>query len=780
MSLRAAFPPSWSMMKKAPWLAPTSGVSSDMMRRDTDSRSFCPCIIRLNLARLVFSQSCCLLVSVVSRRLAIIWLMLRFSSSSSPLASTVMVRVRSPSVTAIATSLMARTWLVSELAMAFTFSVSAFQVPATLGTSACPPSFPSVPTSFATRVTSPANTERRSTMLLMTSLICRISPRTSTVILRVRSPSAIAVATADTSRSCTVRLPASWFTLSVRSFQVPATPGTLAWPPSTPSVPTSRATRVTSEAKEESWSTMVLMVFFSSSISPLTSTVILRLRSPRATAVVTSAMLRTCPVRLLPMKFTESVRSFHVPATPGTLAWPPSLPSVPTSRATRVTSEAKAESWSTMVLMVRFSSSSSPLTSTVIFCDRSPRATAVVTSAMLRTCPVRLLAMKFTLSVRSFHVPATPGTLACPPSTPSVPTSRATRVTSAANTESRSTMLLMVFFSSSISPLTSAVIFWLKSPLATAVVTSAMLRTWPVRLPAMKFTESVRSFHVPATPGTSACPPSTPSVPTSRATRVTSSAKTDSRSTMELMTSLIWRISPCASTVILRPRSPSAMAVATADTSRSCTVRFPASWFTLLVRSRHTPATPSTRACPPSFPSVPTSLATRVTSAAKAESWSTIVLMVFFSSSISPLTSAVIFWLRSPLATAVVTRAMLRTWPVRLPAMKFTESVRSFHVPATPGTSAWPPSTPSVPTSRATRVTSSAKTESRSTMELMTSLIWRISPCASTVILRPRSPSAIAVATADTSRSCTVRFPASWFTLLVRSRHTPATPSTRA
>ncbi len=38
------------------------------------------------------------------------------------------------------------------------------------------------------------------------------------------------------------------------------------------------------------------------------------------------------------MEFTLSVRSFQVPATPGTTAWPPSLPSVPTSRATRVTS----------------------------------------------------------------------------------------------------------------------------------------------------------------------------------------------------------------------------------------------------------------------------------------------------------------------------------------------------------------------------------------------------------------------------------------------------------
>ena len=37
--------------------------------------------------------------------------------------------------------------------------------------------------------------------------------------------------------------------------------------------------------------------FFSSRISPFTSTVIFRERSPRATAVVTVAMLRTCAVR---------------------------------------------------------------------------------------------------------------------------------------------------------------------------------------------------------------------------------------------------------------------------------------------------------------------------------------------------------------------------------------------------------------------------------------------------------------------------------------------------
>ena len=135
------------------------------------------------------------------------------------------------------------------------------------------------------------------------------------------------------------------FTLSVRSFHVPATPGTcglaaeLAF-----GADFACATRVTSEANEFSWSTIVLMVSLSSRISPRTSTVILRLKSPRATAVVTCAMLRTWSVRLPHMALTESVKSFHVPATPGTMAWPPSLPSVPTSRATRVTSDANERS----------------------------------------------------------------------------------------------------------------------------------------------------------------------------------------------------------------------------------------------------------------------------------------------------------------------------------------------------------------------------------------------------------------------------------------------------
>jgi hypothetical protein len=364
-----------------------------------------------------------------------------------------------------------------------------------------------------------------STIVLRVFFSCRISPLASTSIFLDRSPRATAVATSAMFRTCVVRLDAIELTLSVRSFQVPATPGTEAWPPSLPSVPTSRATRVTSAAKPLSWSTIVLMVTFSSRISPLTSTAILRERSPRATAVVTSAMFRTCAVRLEAMEFTESVRSFHVPATPGTCAWPPSLPSVPTSRATRVTSAAKPLSWSTIVLMVSLSSRISPRTSTVILRERSPRATAVVTSAMFRTWPVRLEAIAFTESVRSAQVPATPGTTAWPPRRPSVPTSRATRVTSAAKPLSWSTIVLMVSLSCRISPRTSTVILRERSPLATAVVTSAMLRTCSVRFDAIRFTLSVRSFQVPATPGTSAWPPSLPSVPTSRATRVTSAAK---------------------------------------------------------------------------------------------------------------------------------------------------------------------------------------------------------------------------------------------------------------
>ncbi len=539
-------------------------------------------------------------------------------------------------------------------------------------------------------------------------------------------------------------------------------------------MPTSRATRVTSAAKPLSWSTIVLIVFFSSRISPFTSTVILRDRSPRATAVVTSAMLRTCPVRLLAIQLTLSVRPFHVPATPGTSACPPSLPSVPTSRATRVTSAAKLLSWSTIVLIVFFSSRISPFTSTAILRERSPRATAVVTSAMLRTCPVRLVAIALTESVRSFHVPATPGTLAWPPSLPSVPTSRATRVTSAAKPFSWSTIVLTVSFSWRISPRTSTVILRDRSPRATAVVTSAMFRTCDVRFVAIAFTESVRSFHVPATPGTIACPPSFPSVPTSRATRVTSEANDRSWSTIVLMASLSCRISPRTSTVILRERSPFATAIVTSEMLRTCAVRLEAIELTLSVRSFQTPLTPFTCACPPSFPSVPTSRATRVTSEVNTFICSIIVFTSVAErrnspSSGRPSTSSRMVCERSPLATAAIVRVTSVVGQRRSSTSALTEASISPHAPLrrSPRTRCrvWP----CLPTAWPTRSSSPARRWLVATMSLKVSAIFPEMPVHSPGRRTVKSPSRTARRARSSSRRSTGRSPA--------SARTGATPS---
>ena len=123
------------------------------------------------------------------------------------------------------------------------------------------------------------------------------------------------------------------------------------------------------------------MASFSCRISPRTSTVILRDRSPLATAIVTSEMLRTCAVRLLAIELTLSVRSFQTPLTSRTCAWPPNLPSVPTSRATRVTSDVNTPSCSIIVLTMvaerrNSPSSGRPSTSSLTVCSRSPLATA--------------------------------------------------------------------------------------------------------------------------------------------------------------------------------------------------------------------------------------------------------------------------------------------------------------------------------------------------------------------------------------------------------------------
>ncbi len=241
-------------------------------------------------------------------------------------------------------------------------------------------------------------------------------------------------------RTWVVRLPAMTLTLSVRSFQTPETPRTWAWPPSWPSVPTSRATRVTSSAKADNWSTIVFTVFFNSNISPTASTVTLRLRSPFATAVVTSAMSRTWAETRLDMVFTASVRSRQLPDMPRTLARPPRRPSVPTSRATRVTSEVNRESWSTMPLtaLPRRRTSPRELRSRSIRRDRSPLATASITSAAPLTGPTRASIRELTESTLSAQEP-TPGPgERRSPKRPSLTTSRRTRWSSLARCSRRS------------------------------------------------------------------------------------------------------------------------------------------------------------------------------------------------------------------------------------------------------------------------------------------------------------------------------------------------------
>ena len=255
---------------------------------ETAVRSSCPCSMRVKRSRFVFNQSCSTFCRVVSRRLRIISLSLSLRTATSPLASTDTCLVRSPSVTALATSEMARTWLVRLAASWLTLTVRSAHTPPTSFDCACPPSLPSTPTSRATRVTSPAKVLSWSTMALTVFFSSRNSPLTSIEIFLLRSPLATAVVTSAMLRTWPVRLPAIRLTLSVRSFQTPPTSVVNAAAcPSLPSVPTSRATRETSEMSPLSWSTMALIVFFSSSISPRTSADTFLLRSPSATAPMT-------------------------------------------------------------------------------------------------------------------------------------------------------------------------------------------------------------------------------------------------------------------------------------------------------------------------------------------------------------------------------------------------------------------------------------------------------------------------------------------------------------
>ena len=154
-------------------------------------------------------------------------------------------------------------------------------------------------------------------------------------------------------------------------------------------------------------------------------------------------------------------------------------------------------------------------------------ATAVVTRAMFRTWSVRFDAIWFTLSVRSRQAPDTPRIRACPPRRPSVPTSPATRVTSAENAERRSTMEFTTAPMRVNSPfmgrpsITSG-IFWVRSPSATAEMTRATSFMGRTRSSTRLLTASTRVTHMPVTGPMSSRSVVRPSRPTARDTRTSS------------------------------------------------------------------------------------------------------------------------------------------------------------------------------------------------------------------------------------------------------------------
>ena len=161
----------------------------------------------------------------------------------------------------------------------------------------------------------------------------------------------------------------------------------------------------------------------------------------------------------------------------------------------------------------------------------------------------------------------------------------------------------------------STVIFFERSPLATAVVTSAMLRTWDVRFEAMKFTDSVRSFHVPETPDLGLTAEFAFGADFAR------DARHFGREAVELIDHGVDRV--------LEFRDLAAdvdgdlfREVAGRDGGRDvgdvANLRSKVRGHDVdgIRQSFHVPETPPTSACPPRMPSEPTSRATRVTSEA--------------------------------------------------------------------------------------------------------------------------------------------------------------------
>nr|QNO56802.1 hypothetical protein AEDKGFPA_00025 [Methanosarcinales archaeon ANME-1 ERB7] len=154
------------------------------------------------------------------------------------------------------------------------------------------------------------------------------------------------------------------FTLSVSSFQAPATPGTSPCAPSFPSTPTSLATLDTSPPTRLKLSTVLLTVSDITLKSPATGIANFSVKLPLEilSSILPISSVNSATVSIKPFK--ESIISFQLPATPCTDTRSVSLPSVPATFATRLISFAPPPTISAILL---YESASSPYISYLSF-----------------------------------------------------------------------------------------------------------------------------------------------------------------------------------------------------------------------------------------------------------------------------------------------------------------------------------------------------------------------------------------------------------------------------
>src|SRR5206468_4446260 len=246
----------------------------------------------------------------------------------------------------------------------------------------------------------------------------------------------------------------------------------------------------------------------------------------------------------------------------------------------------KERSWSTIVFIASLSWRISPRTSTLTFPTRPSSDMAIVTSAMLRTWAVRLEAIELTLSVSSFQTPLTFLTFAWPPSLPSVPTSRATRVTSDVKTPSCAIIVLQILAlrrnsPSSGRPSTSRLMTWVRSPLATPPMVRVISLMGQTRSEMSELTDSSMRRHAPPAGEKAARCRILPSRPTARLTRSSSPAMVWLASMMSLKASAILPSMPAQSDGRRTEKSPLRVARRTRSSSRVSKPFFRSPWLPL-------------------------------------------------------------------------------------------------------------------------------------------------------------------------------------------------------